>query len=171
MSLEEYIKNQHRWFHEYYKQIVANNTNDKETQKRINQINIFIASTLALFQQCFEYSYSWKEGEYTDWQKTELYNIYLDYKNTQIYLQNNNYKRAFLEFAFLLETLKRISDEFEELKTFNLLCFSYNSNGELTIQTGRFEEKETMFKFAREFNAIREKNYKKYYAKDDKSDE
>lgn len=166
ITLEDYIKSQHRWFHEYYKRMVADNTDKNETLKMVEQIKEFISDSSVLMQQCFEYNTSWKSGHYTDWQKKELSNAYLGYKNTQTYLQNNDYQSSFLEFAFFLETLKRLANEFDELKTFAFLSFSYDNDGKLTIQTESFEEHESMFKFAREFNEIRKNNYKKYYSKD-----
>lgn len=166
ISLEEYIKDQHRWYHEYYKRMVANNIDEKETADRINSLKEFISDNLIRFQQCFEYDTNWKNGEFTDWQREELTNIYLEFKDSQTYLENKQYRSAFLEFAFFLETTKRLSTEFIELSNFNLLTFSYDTKGLLTIQTEKFEEKETTFKFAREFNEIRQRNYKKYYAKE-----
>ena len=165
-ELDVYIKNQHRWFHEYYKQMVAENIEEAETKKRVDQIEEFMSYTLSSFQQCFEYNSMWKDGNYTDWQKRELSQLYSDYKSTQICLQNKRYQRAFLEFSSFLEILKRLVEKFDELSNFRLLKFSYDSEGELTVQTEAFEEKEPFFKFAREFNEIRESNYKKYYAKD-----
>lgn len=166
ISLEEYIKDQHRWYHEYYKRMVANNIDEKETADRINSLKEFISDNIIRFQQCFEYDTSWKNGEFSDWQRKEITQIYLGFKDSQTYLENKQYKSAFLEFAYFLEVIKRLSTEFVELNNFNLLTFSYDTKGLLTIQKEKFEEKETTFKFAREFNEIRQRNYKKYYAKE-----
>jgi len=42
LSLNDYIKIQHRWFHEYYKKIVAENVNKEEADLRIKQMVQFI---------------------------------------------------------------------------------------------------------------------------------
>lgn len=165
ISLDEYIKDQHRWYHEYYKRMEANNIDEKETADRIKSLDEFISDNIIRFQQCFEYDTSWKKGEFSDWQREEITKIYLGFKDSQTYLENKQYKSAFLEFAYFLEVTKRLSTEFTELDNFNLLTFSYDAKGLLTIQTEKFEEKETTFKFAREFNEIRRENYKKYYKK------
>ncbi|MBR6633526.1 MAG: hypothetical protein IKL05_04390 [Clostridia bacterium] len=166
LSLEDYVKRQHRWYHEYYKRTVAKSATEEETRLRIERLKEFIASSIARFQELFEYDSAWKNGDYTSWQKTELSGLYVEFKNVRIFLDCNDYESAILEFAYLLERIKRMASEFTELKSFELLRFEYDENGSLHIDVSLFEEKEVDFKFAREFNEIRRSNYIKHYSKD-----
>jgi len=164
LDLETYVKKQHRWFHEYYKRIYAKSGTDAETQQRIQQLNNFITHIATDISNCFEYNHTWKNGEYSEWQYSELQHFYIGLKNIELYLNQNDYSSAFLEFAEFLERVKRISSEFIELENFQLLSFRYDEKTNLKIDQSRFEEKEPFFKFAREFNDIRSNNYKKYYS-------
>lgn len=163
IDTENYIKNQHRWYHEYYKRIVANSENEEERDVRIKQLRSFMDSAKVKFCECFEYNSNWKDGEYNEWQHKELSYIFSSFKNIEIYIESEDYSLAFFEFSYFLECLKRMSKEFVELSNFNLLSFTYDDLGDLKINTEKFEANEPMFKFAREFNDIRNKNYKKYY--------
>ena len=163
LTLEEYIKLQHRWFHEYYKRKVANNTSKEETEIRVSQIKEFISSLQTSFYSTFEFSSNWKDSDFTQWQLRELSTCCTDFKNMQLYVANNDYFSAFLEFAEFLECIKRMAKEFPEIDNFNLL--SFKSNGDvIEVYWEDFEKVETMFKFARSFNNIRRNNYKKYYS-------
>lgn len=166
LDLDSYIKKQHRWYHEYYKRMTADNFTEIETATRKECLVDFISLNLPRFQQMFEYDSEWKKGEYTSWQKTELLSFYNEFKNIQIYINQNNYKAAFLDFAYFLERIKRMSTEFSELSNFNLLKFEYDDNGDMNVDETTFEEKEPDFKFAREFQEIRRNNYKKHYSKE-----
>ena len=65
--------------------------------------------------------------------------------------------------AYFLETIKRMLEEFIELENFKLI--SLKNNGDvLEFQWEEFEKKEQSFAFARNFNRIRQSNYKKYYS-------
>lgn len=166
-SLEEYIKNQHRWFHEYYKKLVADNEDKAETELRIKQLNNFIEDIDMQFCSLFESNATWKEGNFDEWQISELRSLFKDYNETKIYFNKNNYKQAFLCFAEFLEVFKRVmsGNKFEELRNFTLITFSYDENGELTVNEEDFEKQESFFKFAKSFNRIRHENYIKYYGK------
>lgn len=166
-TLEEYIKNQHRWFHEYYKKLVADNEDKAETELRIKRLNNFIEDFDMQFCSLFESNATWKEGNFDEWQLSELRSLIKDYNETKIYFGKDNYKQAFLSFAEFLEVFKRIitDNKFEELRNFTLISFSYDENGKLTVNEEDFEEQESFFKFAKNFNQIRRENYKKYYGK------
>ncbi len=43
LDLDSYVKKQYRWYHEYYKRIVANNFTEVETMVRIEGITKFIS--------------------------------------------------------------------------------------------------------------------------------
>lgn len=166
LNLEDYVKKQHRWYHEYYKRTVAQSSTEEETGLRIEKLNEFVASSITRFQQIFEYDSAWKNGDYTSWQKTELLGFYTEFKNIQTFLDCNDKVSAILVFAYFLERIKRMASEFTELSTFELLSFEYDKNGSLHINVSLFEEKEADFKFAREFNEIRRSNYIKHYSKE-----
>ena len=164
IDAENYIKNQHRWYHEYYKRIVANSDTEEETATRIKQLWSFMDSTKIKFCECFEYNSNWKNGEYSERQRKEITYIFSSYRNIESYIESEDYIPAFFEFSYFLECIKRMSKEFVELSNFNLLSFTYDDLGNLRINTDKFEANEPMFKFAREFNDIRNQNYKKYYS-------
>lgn len=166
LDFETYVKKQHRWYHEYYKRMIADNYTDIETKARKECLEEFVSLNLPRFEQIFEYSSEWKKGNYTSWQKTELLNFYNEFKSIQIHLERNNYKASFFEFSYLLERIKRLCGEFLELRNFNFLKFEYDNKGNMRIEDTIFEEKEPDFKFAREFQDIRNKNYVKYYSKE-----
>lgn len=166
-SLEEYIKNQHRWFHEYYKKLIADNEDKAETELRIKQLDNFIEEMDIQLCSLFESNATWKEGNFDEWQLSELRSLFKVYNETKIYFSKNNYKQAFLSFAEFLEVFKRVltGNKFEELHDFTLITFSYDENGNLTMNEEDFEEQESFFKFAKNFNRIRHENYIKYYGK------
>ena len=165
LSLKDYIKLQHRWFHDYYKRIVAENTTESETELRIKQITQFIEKYERNLRSIFESRIIWEDGNFSDWQLKELKDLYEEFCDCKDYIERNNYKYAFLSFASFLEIFKRVmtEDSFNELEYFNLMQFNYNENGTLTINEEEFNDQEKMFKFAKDFNKIRMENYKKYY--------
>lgn len=164
MNADQYIKNQHRWYHEYYKRIVAGSDTQEETTARIKQMQSFMNKMKIKFCECFEYNSNWKNGDFRDWQYQEINGFYTSFKKTEEFVNVHNYAFAFLQFSFFLEYIKRMCGEFVELKNFNLLSFTYDSLGNVKIDRDKFEDKEPMFKFAREFNEIRENNYREHYA-------
>ena len=60
INTEQYIKNQHRWYHEYYKRIVAGSDTEEETGVRIKRLQSFMDSMKIKFRECFEYNLNWK---------------------------------------------------------------------------------------------------------------
>ncbi len=164
VDLETYVKKQHRWYHEYYKRIVAESDTKEETAIRRMQLQLFVNSVKTKLYECFEYNPNWRNGAYSEWQHKEIMYVFTAFKNIEIYMDTQDDRSAFLAFAFFLECIKRMSKEFVELNTFRRLSFTYDSEGKRKANTEEFEAKEPMFKFAREFNEIRNKNYKKYYA-------
>ena len=163
LSLEQYIKLQHCWFHEYYKRMIAENSSDEETEQRVEQMEQFINSIQTSFYYAFEFLSCWKQGDFTNQQLRELSLCYTDFKNMQLYLEKRKYQSAFLEFADFLECNKRIIKYFDELDNFNLFKF-HRIDNVTQIEWGEFEKAEHSFGFARSFNKIREDNYKKYYS-------
>lgn len=164
INTEQYIKNQHRWYHEYYKRIVAGSDTEEETSARIKRMRSFMNAMKIKFCECFEYNLNWKNGDYSEWQYKEIIGFYASFKKTEEHIESQDYAVAFFEFSYFLERIKRMCVEFVELKNFNLLSFTYDSVGKVKINRDKFEEKESMFKFAREFNEIRRKNYREHYA-------
>ena len=164
IDLDTFIKNQHRWFHDYYKKMVAGSECTDETALRINQIEQFMIAISVRIPPCFEYNMAWKQSDFSEWQARELNNFYVGIKTIEIYLKQKRYQDAFCEFAYVLETLKRMPSEFVELESFKLIDFIYKPNSELTMQLSKFECKEPFFKAAREFQKIRHNNYKKFFS-------
>lgn len=167
LSLNEYIKLQHRWFHEYYKKLIADNGNDAETELRENQIKKFIKEYTVDIDLLFRPTENWKEGDFSDNQVYELNGLYGEVYKCKYYSKNQQNMSSFLAFASFLEILKRIlcDDNFVELQNFTLLKFKYDETGKMQLVDEEFNNKEILFKFAKEFNMIRTKNYKKYYGK------
>lgn len=164
IGLETYIKNQHRWFHDYYKRMVAGSEVAAETLLRVKQLEQFMIDISTRIPLCFEYNTAWKNSDFTEWQNSELNRFYIGVKTTETYLTQHNYGKAFNEFAYVLETFKRMPSTFVELHNFNLIEFSYDYNADLTVELEKFECKEPLFKYAREFQEIRYHNYKTYFA-------
>ncbi len=165
IDIEIYIKNQHRWYHDYYKRIIAGSDTNEETELRIRQLKTFMLLNKIRFNECFEYNVGWKNGAYSDWQHKELSWFFNGFKNIEVYIEQKAYEYAFLEFAYFLECIKRMFEDFVELENFKLLSFVYNDKGALEINRMEFEKKETEFKFKREFNEIRRNNYIQYFSK------
>lgn len=70
INLEEYVKKQHRWFHDYYKYMVANNEDEEQTKIRIAQLKNFYQKT-AYCKSFIEHCKIYKLA-YTDWQLKEF---------------------------------------------------------------------------------------------------
>lgn len=173
LELNEYIKAQHRWFHDYYKRLVADNGSDSETNQRIKQIKKFNETYSLKMKNIFDGRVVWEESNFTDWQLSELSSLYDDFCECVDYIAQNEFQCAFLFFASFLEVLMRIlcKDKFVELNNFACLKYVYDSNGKLKRIDDEFYEKEPDFKFAKDFNAIRYSNYRKYYGKDTKQEQ
>lgn len=165
VGLETYIKNQHRWHHDYYKKMVAGSDNEEETKVRIEQLKIFMLRNSAQIRACFEYSDDWENGEYDTWQRSMLSRFHRGIIETQIALELGNSRLAFFEFTYLLEEAKKLWSGFEELKNFGLLTFTYDSDGELNVNDSKFEDKEKFFKYAKQFNEARIQNYMKCFSR------
>ena len=162
MSFSSYSKKQHRWFHEYYKRMIAGSSDSEETSKRVKQINSFIKRIDAMFDCCFEYGSTWQDSGFDYYQRHHILAIYSDYKGTKTELKYKNYKSAFLHFAFFIEGLSTSVEYFDELDSYSLLTF--NSNGKtIKIDREEFYKREPFLKFADDFNKIRNTNYKKHY--------
>lgn len=165
LTVEDYIKEQHRWFHEYFKRIVAKSDSEEETQQRMEQIREFYNGNLYL-KFLFE-NYNPDAQAYMGMQYSDLISFREKYFLTWELLSNNKADDAIFWFSEFLEIFKRLisEDEFYELNNFNKLKFNYDDLGHIAINYTEFEQSETQFKFAREFNQIRTRNYKKYYSK------
>ena len=164
VMLDEYIKMQHRWFHEYYKRMVANNSSEEETRIRIQQIEQFVCAIQASFYNAFEFSSSWKDGDFTEEQMRELTYCYIDFKNMQLRMANKDFQSSFLDFATFLECIKRVASKFIETKNFNKITFKLTKES-TEIQWDEFEKVEAFFKFARAFNEVRNQNYREHYSR------
>lgn len=166
LSLEAYIKEQHRWFHDYYKRIIADNEVERQTQERKNQLVKFYNNTVD-FIMTFD-AYHMTQDVYSEWQIKEIKSFRDDYELSKNLVERGKYCEAFLHFSSWLEVFKRLicADRFMELSSFMLIEFKYNEECVLSINYDKFEEQESFFKFARQFNAIRKNNYKKQYGTD-----
>lgn len=171
-TIEQYIKIQHRWFHEYYKKLVADNEVDFETEIRVQHLYKFLNENGWQIIEVLN-TKNFDEGNFSDWEVRELKSLYDDYTTTKLLLENMNYKKSFLWFSSFLETFKRVisNDSFTELQNFELLKFSYNEEGLVTVIDNNFYDKESFLKFAKEFNQIRNENYKQYYGKESNVEE
>lgn len=89
------------------------------------------------------------------------------YIETYELMYNKQWDKAFLVFSDWLEVFKRIlcCDKFIELSNFPLFEFKFDKQGRLSVIGNEFEEREQNFKFAREFNSIRIRNYINRYGK------
>lgn len=166
LSLEAYIKEQHRWFHDYYKRIIADNEVERQTQERKNQLVKFYNNTVD-FIMTFD-AYHMTQDVYSEWQIKEIKSFRDDYELSKNLVERGKYCEAFLHFSSWLEVFKRLicADSFMELSSFMLIEFKYNEECVLSINYDKFEEQESFFKFARQFNAIRKSNYIKQYGKE-----
>ncbi|MGN0805761.1 MAG: hypothetical protein ACI4MC_01875, partial [Candidatus Coproplasma sp.] len=138
LSLNEFIKAQHRWFHEYYKRMVANNTEDYETELRVKQITLFVKIYHRKFISIFENRVVWEDGDFSEHQLEELKKMYNEFYDVIDFLNNKDYMQAFLSMASFLETFKRImtEDGFKELLNFDLMRFNYDKSGHMNIIYG-----------------------------------
>lgn len=165
LDLCDYVKNQHRWFHNYWKRIDVNNYTENETALRTEQMTSFINNHAIKLKLLFDERVTWGEGNFSEWQLSELKGLYGYFCESKYYIENKNYKSAFLSFAWFFEIFMRIvtQDEFDELKHFNLIKFMYDELGNLSISEEEFDKKEPMIKFAKDFNKIRHENNKNLY--------
>ena len=145
-SYEEYVKAQHRWFHEYYKTMVANNHTQKETTARVKALKNFVINHEPLINYYLGDSNIWKKCGFTYYQKSELDFLKYNFMSMSYNIEKNEYQSAFLDCATFLEIIKRVPEYFDELKSFSDLRFIIKDHI-LTIDYKEFDKKEPFCKF------------------------
>ena len=158
VDFANFLKIQHRWFHEYYKRTVAKNSSLKETNIRKKQISDFYIAQSAWIKQYFEFDNRWKNCDLNEYEKILLNRIYISFKKTEISIEQKSYKQQFCNYAFFIEWLSRLPDTFPELKNFKLITVS-SKDGEINYDFSKFYEKE---KFLAGVNSIHETRQKQY---------
>lgn len=143
---KDYVKMQHRWFHNYYKRLIVDAGTDAETKERLDKLKDFIKEEEAFFKQTFELSSNWKHAGFSDNQLDKLRELYFLFERVIVSLKNESVRRSLLDFSSLLETVKSIPDTFKEFSSFSLINFEV-SDGSLKIDYSEFEKHEPMFKF------------------------
>ena len=164
MNYVDYLKIQHRWFHEYYKRTVAKNSSLRETNIRKKQISDFYIAQSAWIKQYFEFDNRWRECELSESEKILLKSIYIAFKKTEISIEQKSTKQLFYDFAFFIEWLSRLPDTFQELKNFNLIAIS-SKEGEINFDFSKFYEKEKFLAGVNSIHETRQKQYIKNYSK------
>lgn len=159
---QDYIKAQHRWFHDYYKRMVAKSESASETKKRLSDIKEFLDSNCFQAETVFGFSTIWKQSQFNEYQLHDIEYIFLLFKSVENAVATNKTRNAILDFSSLLQGFIRIIDDVEELKSFKLIRIVFE-DGKATFCYEDFERNEPMFKFLREFSEIRRKNYIKTY--------
>ena len=163
LACKDFIIEHHREYHEFYKKMIAENADQKETKKLEKNLNNFIAEngdsiiySFELFKsniECFE------ENE-----KKLLGGFFLEYmklENTK-----NLIRKRFFAMANFLTALRRMVETIDNLSTLNQINFEIKNNKTSMDQSLCFE-KEKMLKFANDFNEIRYKNIIEKYSKKD----
>ena len=161
-NLRDYLKLQHRWYHDYFKRMIAKSDTEIETKKRLEDLIQYIESEEYYYENLFIWNTVWQNSLFSDEQLCLIEDVYLHYKAVVISIKNKKTQRAFLEFSLLLETFCKILDSIDEFKSFKLVKISAKDN-QLLFKYDEFEKEEHLFKFVREFSEIREKNYEKEY--------
>ena len=167
LGYADFIKKQHRWFHEYYKKAFAKNVSLKETNLRKKQISDFFKTQSIWIKQCFEFDNRWKNSYLTQSEKSLLSNLYVSYKKTEVSMEQKSSTQAFYDFAFFLEWLSRLPDTFRELKHFKLISVSLEDN-EIRFDYSEFYKKEKILAGIDSFHETRNKKYLENYGKQEK---
>lgn len=172
LSLYDFIKTQHRWFHEYYKRLLVKNGSLKDTNLRLRQIKDFFKSQFAFFKEYFELDNSWKTCYLTKSERDVINNVYMFFKKSEISLEQNATKEILYNFAFFLEWLSRLPDVFKEMKSFETIKVS-NNKSSIEMDLVEFYKKEPAFAQFDDLASARYSNYKVNYSKnvDSKSKE
>lgn len=164
----DYLKIQHRWFHEYYKRTIAKNSSLKETNIRKKQILDFYTTQSAWIKQYFEFDSRWKNCDLSESEKNLLNSIYISFKKSEISIEQKAYKQLFCDFAFFLEWISRLPDTFPELENFMLITFVSGEDG-VNSDFSKFYEKERLLAKINEFHKTRKEVYMRNYSKKDKT--
>lgn len=156
-DFQQYLKEQHRWFHNYVKKMDANADTDGETQKRLTDLTNYINSEEFMYRLAFGSPFLWRNSGFNKYQIIEIESLYKNFETLLISLKNQQLYRLFLTFSEIFDDINRTLDLFSELESFKLLKINIK-NGRSEIIYKNFEEKEPLFKFIREFNNIRHEN-------------
>lgn len=163
-SYQDYVKTQHRWYHEYYKKMVADNYTKTEVDSRLMDMSRFVDNYSVDVKNCLASKNNWSDCGFSPFQSSELSNLYYNFTSTESFIKSSNIKLAFLYFSSFLEIVKRLPEEFKELGSFQLLQFTVD-NKTLTIDYSEFGKKEPFLKFVSEFSELRTSIYKERYKK------
>ena len=162
-----FLKIQHRWFHEYYKRMVAKNTSLKETNVRVKQISDFFKAQSGWIKQYFEFDSRWKNCYLNDNERNLLNRFYISFKKAEISLEQKTTKQLFYDFAFFIEWLSRFPETFLELRNFKIITVS-SKEANIVFDFEKFYEKEKHLAFINDFHETRRNIYKSSYSKQDK---
>ena len=161
-SYVDFIKIQHRWFHDYSKKMQVDNYNKNEVTKRIKQINKYVVSTFSKFMYFVKDDYKINSSGLSESNFEWIKNFIFDYVYCYDDINKNSTYSLILYFSSYLECISQISNYFKELGSFKKLKFVVN-DGKITIFKEDFYKAEPFFKWLDDFTIIRDETIKKAY--------
>lgn len=75
-SLKDYIKIQHRWFHETYKKMNDNAATNEEIKNRLNELENFIYREEWIFNKTFNDRNRWLQATFKETQLSKIDTIF-----------------------------------------------------------------------------------------------
>lgn len=75
-DLQSYIKNQHRWFHDYYKRMIVENDSEEETEQRLKSLQDFLNEEEYFFESTLGYDFVWKSAGFDSTQLSTVEDIF-----------------------------------------------------------------------------------------------
>ena len=165
LSLDDYFKLQHRYFHEHYKKMYASNANQKETQCRVEQMKWFYGEMDIHLKVILGSTYDWKECGFNLEESHRITEVYKNYCRGRLYLEKEDFLRAIASFAVFLDELRLLLLEIEELNTFRMIRFDYKNGNLSKVDFERFALVEPYIVRVAQDSEARRADYQREYGK------
>lgn len=159
----EFIHANHRYYHEYYKRMIANYKNSTETLLRMDDIDEFIHINNLFFEKLKNTNYLITEEGFDENEIGLIDSLSEDYYQVKYFYEKSDELNAIYYMAMLLNTIARVLQEVNEYKLLNAMQFEFNECGALNINKSELYTRMTLIKFIDEFRNTRSTNYKKNY--------
>ena len=155
ITLNDFLRKEHRCYHECYKRIIAKNSDSNEVKELMSKIIENVHLTKFYFIEC----------ENNKIIETERISSFFTLRKKIEYYSDKQDIEAIGFMADYITDIRHLIEYIPELKHFASIKYVF-TEGELEIHRDTFFKEEKFIKFANDFNNIRRKNIIKKYGKE-----